>query len=234
MGKKPLFTLGGIPVRVQPWFFIMILFLGSLYISVGWGYVASWLVIATLSILVHEYGHAIAFRYYGLRPSITLHGMGGLTAASTADTAAADSFTPTKSIIASLAGPLSALVLIGIPSWLYARNLGYEPALILTTRRISSSFALVIIPTFLPTWSSGARQVGFAALTASGQRNHQASISQAGTTACASHLGFDVIRSAAYNSNATLAVVLGPTRAQRGRVTAQELVESLHLRGGVE
>lgn len=145
MGKKPLFTLGGIPVRVQPWFFAMILFLGSLYLPVGWEFVASWVAIATLSILVHEYGHAIAFRSFGLRPSITLHGMGGLTAASTSDDDAADAFTPTRSIVTSLAGPLAALVLIGIPSWMYARSLGFEPGLILTTGRLTTNPTEIIL-----------------------------------------------------------------------------------------
>ncbi len=127
MGKKPLFTLAGIPVRVQPWFFAVILFLGALYAQLGWIYVVSWVVIATISITVHEFGHAFAFRGFGLRPSITLHGMGGLTSASTAG--AEDTFTPAKSIVTSLAGPLSALVLLGIPAWIMAKGRGFDPGL---------------------------------------------------------------------------------------------------------
>lgn len=143
MGKRPLFTLAGIPVRVQPWFFAVILFLGALYAQMGWIYVVSWMVIATLSITVHEFGHAFAFRGFGLRPTITLHGMGGLTSASTSD--AEDTFTPTKSIITSLAGPLSALLLIGIPAWIAARNRGYDPGLGFTVSQFGNNPTEIIL-----------------------------------------------------------------------------------------
>ena len=37
-----------------------------------------WLAVVTVSILIHELGHAVAIRYYGYRPWITLYGLGGL------------------------------------------------------------------------------------------------------------------------------------------------------------
>jgi Zn-dependent protease len=38
-----------------------------------------WVVAVLISILVHEFGHALAFRLYGVRSNIRLHFMGGLT-----------------------------------------------------------------------------------------------------------------------------------------------------------
>jgi Zn-dependent protease len=109
------FSLAGIPVRVEPAFLIIIAILGyNPYRPSATGVIA-WVVIAFISILVHELGHAIAFRVYGLRSTITLHGMGGLTSGS-------GELTPGRHIIVSLAGPLSALVLLGIPSWWLAQS----------------------------------------------------------------------------------------------------------------
>jgi Zn-dependent protease len=113
--KRSHFSLGGIPVRVEPAFFIIIAILGynpyrPSVVGVVW-----WVAIAFVSILVHELGHAIAFRLYGLRPSITLHGLGGLTSGSGELSAA-------RHIVVSLAGPLAALVLLGLPSYLLAES----------------------------------------------------------------------------------------------------------------
>jgi Zn-dependent protease len=66
-------------------------------------YIAEWLVVVAVSILIHELGHAFALRMYNINPEIRLWGMGGLTISGFA-------LPPRKSIIVSLAGPL-----IGIP-----------------------------------------------------------------------------------------------------------------------
>jgi stage IV sporulation protein FB len=113
--KRSHFSLGGIPVRVEPAFFIIIAILGYNPYRPSVPGVLWWVAIAFVSILVHELGHAIAFRLYGVRPSITLHGMGGLTSGS-------GELTPMHHIVVSLAGPLSALVLLGIPSWVLAQS----------------------------------------------------------------------------------------------------------------
>jgi stage IV sporulation protein FB len=111
-------------VRVQPAFFIIIVVLGA--IPYPMPYPITWVVIATVSVLVHELGHAVAFRGYGLAPSITLHGMGGLTTASVGEHGTPP-FTPLRSVVTSLAGPFAALFLFGVPAWLAARGLGFEP-----------------------------------------------------------------------------------------------------------
>ena len=135
MARKPVFTVAGIPVHVQPVFFFVIIFIGLAYLSQP-VYLATWVVIATASILLHEFGHAFAFRGFGLRPSVTLHGMGGVTQAA----AGPDDppFTPVRSIITSAAGPLAALALVGLPALWYAQQKGYDPWLAIHRAEIGS------------------------------------------------------------------------------------------------
>jgi len=70
------FSIAGIPVRVHPLFWLVALLLGSagdlLMLPV-------WVFVLFISILVHELGHALAFRRYGQRSQIILHFAGGLT-----------------------------------------------------------------------------------------------------------------------------------------------------------
>jgi stage IV sporulation protein FB len=72
------FALFGIPVRIHPMFWLVGLLLG-----VGGRHdaasLAIWVGAMLLAILVHEFGHALVARSYGLRPWVTLYGMGGLT-----------------------------------------------------------------------------------------------------------------------------------------------------------
>ena len=110
MLKAPEVRVAGIPVRFEPVFFVVILLLG---LGQEPRFLVSWVVIATISILVHEMGHAVAFRAYGLSPRVVLHGMGGLTTGEGA-------LGPSARIVTSLAGPLSALVLLGLPAMLMA------------------------------------------------------------------------------------------------------------------
>lgn len=69
------FRVGGIPVRVSAWFWLAACFMGSrlpvreLLLLTG---------ALFLSILIHELGHAIAYRYYGMWPRIVLLHFGGL------------------------------------------------------------------------------------------------------------------------------------------------------------
>jgi membrane-associated protease RseP (regulator of RpoE activity) len=70
------FSIAGIPVSVHPLFWLITLLLGStgdlLLIPI-------WILVIFVSILVHELGHALAFRRYGQRSRIVLHFAGGLT-----------------------------------------------------------------------------------------------------------------------------------------------------------
>ena len=70
-----IFTLFRVPVSVSIWFLFliaMILFRGSIATSLPFA------LALTLSLLIHEFGHALVAKYYKLRPSVLLHGFGGL------------------------------------------------------------------------------------------------------------------------------------------------------------
>jgi stage IV sporulation protein FB len=109
--------VAGIPVRIEPTFFVVLVLLG---LPQPWFHVVSWVLIATASVLLHELGHAIAFRTYGVKPSIVLHGFGGLTSGS-------GELTSGQRIVVSLAGPFSALLLFGLPAVLLEMS-GAVPA----------------------------------------------------------------------------------------------------------
>src|SRR5574339_379984 len=111
------FTLAGIPVSVHPLFWLITLLLGStgdlLLIPI-------WIVVIFVSILVHELGHALAFRRYGQRSRIVLHFAGGLTIPEPVywgSGYANVGLSPNQQIFISLAGPgagflLAALILL--------------------------------------------------------------------------------------------------------------------------
>jgi stage IV sporulation protein FB len=74
-----LFTLGGIPVFASPFYVLLLLMFargGSLLQGVVWA------LCITLSLLVHEFGHALVAKHLRHDPSIMLHGFGGLTSRS--------------------------------------------------------------------------------------------------------------------------------------------------------
>jgi Zn-dependent protease len=111
MSARSHFSIAGIPVRVEP-FFVVIAVLFGLDLRELWLIIA-WVVIVFVSVLVHELGHGVAFRIFGQRSSIVLHGFGGVTIPSGKPTA----WTKRRSIIVSLAGSLTALLLIGLPAY---------------------------------------------------------------------------------------------------------------------
>jgi Zn-dependent protease len=108
MASKGLqLRIAGIPVRFDLSFFIIV---GLLGLGDDLRFTATFVLIAAVSILLHEMGHAVAFRHYGASPTITLMGFGGLTTGP-------GNLGPRKDIVVSLAGPLSQLVLLGLPAW---------------------------------------------------------------------------------------------------------------------
>ncbi len=108
-GARRLARLGGVPISVDPSFFVIIAILG-LGQGQTWQGLLVWVAVATAAILLHEVGHAIAFRTFGRKPSITLYGFGGLTSA------AGDQMTPARSFVVSLAGPFAGFAL-GAAVW---------------------------------------------------------------------------------------------------------------------
>jgi len=105
------FRLAGIPVRVTPWFWIILLLFGSnLFNDPDFGpvYLLLWVACGFVSILVHEMGHAVLARFYGSPVSITLVAFGGV---------AQYAYPPRsawKRIAISLAGPGAGFGLLGI------------------------------------------------------------------------------------------------------------------------
>jgi Zn-dependent protease len=97
------FSLFGIPVRIEPWFFIIPLLVLQTRDMQG---VLIWTVLVFIGVMVHELGHALAMRAFGFPPSITLHGMGGLT-----HYPEGAQVTPRQSVFITLAGPGAGLVL---------------------------------------------------------------------------------------------------------------------------
>ena len=131
------FNLAGFPVRVHPLFWLIAVLLG--YSSGDILQILVWVVVVFISILVHELGHALAFRRYGLESQIILHFAGGLTVPESTlwgSRAANVALGPNQNIFISLAGPgagflLAALVSAGVilsgGSIITSRLLGFIP-----------------------------------------------------------------------------------------------------------
>jgi stage IV sporulation protein FB len=108
------FSVAGIPVRVHPLFWLIAVLLGS---SANLIQILIWVVVVFLSVLVHELGHALAMRRYGMPSNIILYWGGGLTVPEPVKWGfnwANVSLTPNNQIFISLAGPLSGFLLAGL------------------------------------------------------------------------------------------------------------------------
>ena len=109
-GHGPGFRLAGIPIAFE-WTFL--LWTGVIALNLGDPILAvAWVVVVTVSILVHELGHAAALRRWGVGSRIVLHGLGGVTI----PTRALD--TRPRRIAVSLAGPFAGVALLGLPALL--------------------------------------------------------------------------------------------------------------------
>jgi Zn-dependent protease len=114
------FRLGSIPVRVTLWFVLVSIMFGTSGARTQPVYVALWVAVVFVSVLVHELGHALMGRAFGLEPQIELHGMGGTTSwASGRDVG------PWKSVAISLAGPFAGFAFGGLV--FFAEQVGLSP-----------------------------------------------------------------------------------------------------------
>ena len=114
---RPHLTLFGFPIRFEPVFFLLVGFIAfqgqdDLYFT------AVWIAIITASVLIHELGHAFAYRHYGATPSIALHGLGGVTYGHNSR-----HLTARQRIVVSAAGSITTMVLLGGPAWLALNSL---------------------------------------------------------------------------------------------------------------
>lgn len=69
------FRLFGVPVRVLPWFWIVMLIMGARRDT---GAVLIWVGVCFVSILMHEFGHVAAMRLFGMPAEVALYAWGGL------------------------------------------------------------------------------------------------------------------------------------------------------------
>jgi Zn-dependent protease len=73
------FRLFGFPVRITPWFWLTAVLLGWSGSQEGNPkLLLSWVIAVLVSILIHELGHALAFRRYGISAHVVLYQFGGL------------------------------------------------------------------------------------------------------------------------------------------------------------
>jgi Zn-dependent protease len=103
------FSLFGFRVRVQAAFLVVAAFLG--YRPGDTLAVVEWVGVVFVSVLFHEFGHAIVARRAGYQPWIELHGMGGLTHLERTEATPAPTWTSDLAI--AVAGPLFGLALGG-------------------------------------------------------------------------------------------------------------------------
>lgn len=109
------FSFLGFDVRVHPGFFIISVLFGRGLVSgpeinTGVG-VLMGVGIFFVSILIHELGHSLAFRYFGIHSRIVLHWMGGLAIPEASYGRRQPSLNHRQRIIVSLAGPVAGLLL---------------------------------------------------------------------------------------------------------------------------
>src|SRR5262245_27877268 len=98
----------GIPVKVEPFFFVVVGLLGYRRDS-PFEFLITWLIVVFISILAHELGHALTIRYFGLSPRILIYGFGGLTSWTESK-----EMSPAKHIAISLAGPFAGFLFYGL------------------------------------------------------------------------------------------------------------------------
>ncbi len=106
------FRLFGIDVEIQTFFWLIAGFIGlgaMNQIEPRWAGVAVGVAAVFVSVLVHELGHAFAMMRHGMKPSITLHGMGGHTSWN-----CVPQLTRPQHIVVSLAGPFAGFTLAGL------------------------------------------------------------------------------------------------------------------------
>ena len=102
------FSIFGIPVEIQPWFWLTLAFFGGLLgdtSAESMLYVGLFVIAGFVSILVHELGHALTGRAFGAPTRIVLHSFGGYA------TFPAGRFTRGQNLAVTAAGPAIQIVL---------------------------------------------------------------------------------------------------------------------------
>lgn len=114
LGGPPQFRIARIPVRIEWPFFIFAALLG-LNLR-GW-YIVAWVAIVFVSVLVHEFGHAIVYRLFGQHPTVHITPISGATHGERP-------LPRGRSIAVSLAGSVFAFVLLAVPALWFRQHPG--------------------------------------------------------------------------------------------------------------
>ena len=106
------FSVFGIPVRVLPTFWLTGVLFGFDLLHRGQNgplLLLIWVAVVFVSILVHEFGHALTARAFGYPPRILMYHFGGL-----AMYEPHTRYTTAKAILITLAGPGAGFLLFGL------------------------------------------------------------------------------------------------------------------------
>lgn len=117
MHARAHFRIGGVPVRVEP-FFVVVAALFGLGLNPLW-LVFAWIVIVFVSVLVHELGHAFTYRAFGQRSAVVLHGFGGFTVPTGGGRRV---LSKGRSIAVSVSGVVAQILLLAVPARLLAES----------------------------------------------------------------------------------------------------------------
>ena len=103
------FSIFGIPVEIQPWFWLILALFGSNFAdgvsSEGMMSMLLFVLAGFISVLVHELGHALTGKAFGASTAITLHAFGGYA------TFPVGRFSRWQDILVTAAGPAIQIVL---------------------------------------------------------------------------------------------------------------------------
>ncbi|MDJ0756474.1 MAG: hypothetical protein QNJ45_23275 [Ardenticatenaceae bacterium] len=105
------FTLFGFSIRVHPLFWIIAILFGTSTGTIP--LLLIWVIAVFVSILIHELGHSLAMRLYGVDSYIVLHGFGGLAIPTFSRRGRGD-LSPAQQVFISFAGPLAGFLLAGL------------------------------------------------------------------------------------------------------------------------
>jgi len=115
------FRLLGIPVRVHPLFWVMAAWLGQELLKSEGTLFILWIGCVFVSILVHEFGHALVARRFGADPGVILYMLGGLCVHQN------DRETPRQRLLILIMGPGAGFLLMGLTIGVSCLWLGLTP-----------------------------------------------------------------------------------------------------------
>jgi stage IV sporulation protein FB len=108
------FSVFGIPVRVHPMFWLVSAIMGFSFLHVSIALFLIWVGCVFFSILVHELGHVLMFRTFGVNAHVVLYAFGGLAIPTHG------LYNRWKRIAVSFAGPLAQFLLLAVMAVAFA------------------------------------------------------------------------------------------------------------------